>query len=111
MQQNKIRIYIHFVWGTWDRLPMIPDELERDLYRYIESVCQDDDCKALAVNGMTDQVHLLAALSNTISASDLMHHVKGGSSRFLSERLKSKRRFNGNEDMALTASVHGMLNE
>jgi putative transposase len=42
----------------------------------------------LAIGGMPDHIHLLVLLANTISMTDFMHHVKGGSSRFISEKLK-----------------------
>ena len=61
--------------------------VERDLYKYIEAVCDDDHCKVLALGGMPDHVHLLVLLSNTVTIADLMRHVKGGSSRFVPKRL------------------------
>lgn len=88
MRRNKLSVFVHFVWATWDRLPLVTEEIKRDLYRYISTVCQDDKCEALAIGGMPDHVHLFVALSSTITLADLMRHVKGGSSRFVSERLK-----------------------
>src|SRR5438105_7646781 len=87
MRKNKIRVYVHFVWATWDRLPIIRPEFERELYRYISTVCRDDKCDVLALNGMEDHVHLLVSLAPTISMAGLMKDVKGGSSRFVSEEL------------------------
>ena len=87
MKKNKIRAYMHLVWATWDRLPLIKPEMERRIHRYISDVCADDRCDVLAVGGMEDHVHLLVNLSPTISMADLMKHVKGGSLRFVSEDL------------------------
>jgi REP element-mobilizing transposase RayT len=86
MKRRKLRVYVHFVWATWDRLPLIEEELERDLYRYIAAVCREKGCEALALGGMPDHLHLLVQLSNTVSLSELMQHVKGGSSRLLTEK-------------------------
>src|SRR5436190_17106451 len=85
-RRNKIRVLIHFVWATHERLPLITPEIERDVYRYMEKVCQDERCEVLAIGGMPDHVHLLAAISNTVSLSALMQNVKGGSSRFISHK-------------------------
>jgi len=85
--KNKLRVYVHFVWTTWDRLPIIRPEFERKLYRYISTVCADDKCDVLALNGMEDHSHLFVSLAPTISMADLMKHVKGGSSRFVSTEL------------------------
>jgi REP element-mobilizing transposase RayT len=88
MRRNKLEVYIHFVWATWDRQPLITDDIERDLYRYISSACQDDKCDVIAIGGMPDHVHLLVKFPNTITMADLMHDVKGGSSRHVSQKLK-----------------------
>ena len=87
MRQNKIRLYAHFVWSTWNRQPLITEAIESDLYRFIQGICLDHRCAVLAIGGMPDHVHLLVALSNTITVADLMEFVKGGFSRFVTERL------------------------
>ncbi len=88
MLKNKLCVAVHFVWATWDRQPLITADIRRDLYRYMETVCRDDRCEVLAVGGTADHVHLLALLSNTITLADLMKHVKGGSSRFVTKHRK-----------------------
>jgi REP element-mobilizing transposase RayT len=87
MRKNKLCVYVHFVWATWDRFPWITEEIERDLYRYISCVCEDDGCEVLAVGGMPDHVHLLVSLPNTLTLANFMQHVKGGSSRFITQKL------------------------
>jgi REP element-mobilizing transposase RayT len=88
MRRNKIQVYLHFVWATWDRLPLITEEIERDLYRCIESICQECDCAVLAIGGMPDHLHLLITFPNTLTFSGLMKQVKGGSSRRMTEEIK-----------------------
>jgi REP element-mobilizing transposase RayT len=85
---NAIRVPIHFVWATHERLPLIPQSLERRLWRYIEAVCREVRCEVLAVGGMEDHIHLLANLPATVTMADLMKRVKGGSSGFVSEELR-----------------------
>lgn len=89
-RRNKLRVPLHFVWATHKRLPLLTEDIERDVYRYIEKVCRDDRCDVLAIGGMPDHVHLLVLLANTMSMADFMHHVKGGSSRFISTKLKTE---------------------
>ena len=61
--------------------------MEHRIYRYISDVCLDDKCDVLSIGGIEDHLHLLVNLAPTISMADLMKHVKGGSSRFVSEEL------------------------
>ena len=79
---------LHLVWRTWDRLPLIAPEIEREIFRYIETTCIDNKCRVLAINGMPDHVHLFVKFPSTITIADLVRCVKGGSSRFVSETLK-----------------------
>jgi putative transposase len=86
--KNKLCVAVHFVWATWDRQPLITEDIERELWRYIGAVCADDKCEILAIGGMPDHVHLLVLLSNTVTMADLMKCVKGGSSAFVSDKLR-----------------------
>jgi len=85
---NKLRVFVHFVWATWDRQELITEEVERPLHRCIEAICEKCGCPVLAINGMCDHVHVLVKLTNTITMADLMEKVKGGSSRFVTDDLK-----------------------
>ena len=87
MLKNKLSVAVHFVWATWDRQELITEAIERRLYKDMEAVCDDDHCRVLALGGMPNHVHLLVLLSNTVTMADFMRHVKGGSSRFVSEVL------------------------
>jgi putative transposase len=87
LRQNKLSVFLHLVWSTWDRLPLISETIERDLYRYIENTCRQHGCSVLAIGGTVDHVHLLVSYANTITIGDLMEYVKGGSSRFVTEKL------------------------
>ena len=88
MYRNKLNGYLHFVWATHDRLPLVTEEIEREVHRYIEKVSQDDGCIVLAVGGMPDHIHLFVRMSNSVSFAQLMQHTKGGSSRLISKTLK-----------------------
>ena len=86
--RNLVQVCVHFVWATWDRVPLVTEDIEREIYRYIQQVCADDNCRVLAIGGMPDHVHLLLALGSTVSIAELMQHVKGGSSRLVSQTLR-----------------------
>ena len=76
MRRNKLDVCLHFVWATWDRLPLITEGIQRDLYRYIETVCHDDKCEALAIGGIENHVHLLVLFSNTVTLAAFMNHQR-----------------------------------
>lgn len=88
MRHNKLALYIHLVWTTWDRLPLIGSEIERRLHRHLESEAQRLGCKVLALNGMEDHVHLFLELPTTLSIAELVKNLKGLSSHFVNETLQ-----------------------
>jgi putative transposase len=88
MRRNKLSLYLHLIWATWERLPIITPEIERRLFRNIESEAQKQGCIVLALNGMPDHVHLLVKIPSTITIADLVKQVKGVSSHFVNETLR-----------------------
>ena len=82
MLRSKAEIYMHFVWSTWGREPLVTDAIERRLYRCIAAEAVKKGCKILQLNGMPDHVHLVVKMPTTISVAELAKQVKGVSSTF-----------------------------
>jgi len=88
MRANKIELYVHLVWATWDRLPLISPDMERALFRCIADVAQSLGCRVLAINGMPDHVHVLLRIPSTLPVSKLVQQLKGVSSHFVNDQLQ-----------------------
>ncbi|MFQ5409975.1 MAG: IS200/IS605 family transposase [Anaerolineales bacterium] len=88
MRRNKLALYLHLVWATWDREPLITPEIERRLYRNIESEARNVGCTVLALNGMPDHMHLMVSFPTTNTIANLVKQVKGVSSHFVNETLQ-----------------------
>jgi len=93
MRRNKLALYLHLVWATWDRLPLIATDIERRLHRSLESETQKQNCTVLALNGTEDHIHLLVSFPTTITIADLIKQVKGVSSHFVNETLQPATQF------------------
>jgi REP element-mobilizing transposase RayT len=87
MQRDKIVVFVHLVWTTWDRLPLIALEQERALHDCLASIAQRHGCQIVAINGMPDHVHLLLTLPATVNLSYLVQQLKGVSSHFANDQL------------------------
>jgi REP element-mobilizing transposase RayT len=88
MRRSKLVLFVHLVWATWDRLPLITPQIERRLYRCVEAEAIRQGCTVLALNGAEDHLHVLVSLPSTISIADLVKQLKGVSSRFVNEVLQ-----------------------
>jgi len=56
------RIYIHLIWATWDRLDLIDDKLEPNLYNYIVKKYRQQNGFLLQIDGTPNHIHLLVKL-------------------------------------------------
>lgn len=61
-ERSHLALYLHLVWGTWDRLPLLNGEFARDVYRAIGAECASVGSELVAIGGVEDQVHLLPSL-------------------------------------------------
>ena len=74
-------IYLHVIWSTWDRLPLLSDGLIREIYACIRYECRQLNVDVIAIGGIEDHVHLLVRLPTTVAVADFVKQVKGVSSR------------------------------
>ncbi len=93
MRRNNLALFVHLVWATWDRLPLLTPELERPIYRCLASEVQGLKAEVVALNGMPDHVHLVIRLPATVTIADLVKQIKGASSRFVNETLQPQAHF------------------
>jgi REP element-mobilizing transposase RayT len=87
MPDNYINLYVHLIWATWDRLPMIVDRYEWEIQAEIKRAAACVGSDILAVGGMPDHIHVLTTLPATIALADLVKKIKGPSSHFANHAL------------------------
>ena len=83
-------IYLHLVWATRHREPLLTPQIERRIHRCIQSEAERLGVTVLAIGGLTDHVHFVVQIPANLSISDLMKQVKGVSSRFALSELVGK---------------------
>ncbi len=83
MPQSLTQIYVHIVFSTEYRRPMILPSIEDELYQYLTNQCNLAGCIALEVGGHKDHVHILCRLSKHISIPKLLEKIKGTSSKWI----------------------------
>ena len=81
MGQSLIKIYLHIIFSTKYRKPMITDDIENELYNYLGGICNNLDCQPIKVGGYINHIHILCRLSNNITIAKLLQEVKSNSSK------------------------------
>jgi len=88
-----IRIYIHYVFSTKHREPLITDELEKRLWPYMAGIARENNMELITVNGTEDHVHILLSLPSTITISQAIKLIKGGSSHWIHQTFPDLQNF------------------
>ncbi len=83
MGQSLVKNYIHLVFSTKNRLPIITNDIESELHAYLGGICNSLDCTPIKIGGVGDHVHILCLLSKKIALMKLLEEVKGHSSKWI----------------------------
>jgi len=87
MRNKRLALYLHLVWATWDRNPLILPQYEKAIYRCIVNQVIKQGCDVVAINGVSDHIHLLIKYSSTATIAKIVKQTKGVSSRFINKYL------------------------
>ena len=91
------QIHIQFVFAVKHRNGLINAAFKEELYKYIAGIIKFHNHKLLAINGMSDHLHILVGMRPTQSISDLMQDIKGSSSKWINEKKFLKVKFEWQE--------------
>jgi len=87
MRAPYTQLYLHLVWATWDRLPLITEAVQARIYAAIAEKCREFRCVPLAIGGRPDHVHLLIRFHTTTAIATLVKEVKGSSSHLVTHEI------------------------
>jgi putative transposase len=104
MRSPFTQLYLHFVWATWDRAPLLAEPVRGEVYDLIQHECMRLKADALAIGGIEDHVHLLVRVPATIAPSELVKQVKGSSAHALNHATGMHRIFRWQGGYACSAS-------
>ena len=83
MGQSLTKNYIHIVFSTKYRQPLIHEPYESELHAYIGGVCKKLECHPIKIGGYTDHIHILCMLSKKIPLMKLLEEIKSHSSKWM----------------------------
>lgn len=77
------QINYHFVWCPKFRRPVLAGDVGQRLEELLSELVQNLDGRIVAVEVQPDYVHLFAEFPPTLAPRQIMHRIKGASSRIL----------------------------
>jgi putative transposase len=97
MSNTYTQIHIQFVFAVKYRNGLIHSSFKQELYQYISGIIKANNHKLLAINGMSDHLHILVGMRPSQSVSDLIQNIKSNSSRWINEKKFLKVKFEWQE--------------
>ena len=82
------KLYYHFVWSTKNRLPLIDETIEPELYQVIAAKALDMGGFVHAIGGMEDHTHLAVSIPPKLAPAKFIGDVKGNSSHYINHVVK-----------------------
>ena len=101
------RMYVHLVWSTWDRAPLITPEIRARIYPMMQRHAVDLGAEVVAIGGIEDHVHVLARFPATLAIAELVRRMKGASSYLATQVMGQVFRWQGAYG-AFTVSQRGL---
>jgi putative transposase len=94
MSHSLSKIWIHSVFSTKDRAPLIGLGIEKKLYEHIKDELKNKfECKVRAINGMQEHIHILFLQNPNYSISEILKSIKGESSHWINFDNLTKNKF------------------
>ena len=104
-------LHYHVIFSTKHREPWIPRDQEERLWAYLAGIAQQHKLKPLLVGGIEDHINILLGMPPTITVSEALKSIKGGSSGWLKENLPDCRGFGWQDGYAAFAVRKSQLGE
>jgi putative transposase len=93
MSHSYNKIWIHAVYATKLRTPLIHQAVEDKIYNHKREQLIEAGCPVRIINGMPDHVHLLFLQNPKIAITDILKQVKGNTSHWVNEQNLIEEKF------------------
>jgi putative transposase len=88
MGQSLSSLYVHLIFSTKGREPLLPGVLRRQMHAYLAAVLNHHDSPAIRVGGTSDHVHALFRLSKNGALAVGVEEIQTSSSRWIKAQAR-----------------------
>jgi len=85
-QMAYLKIWIHVVWTTKNRKPMLTKAIRRKVFDHIRENAKEKSIYVDFINGYVDHVHALISLKADQTIAKIMQLIKGESSYWINKQ-------------------------
>jgi len=81
-----VKIWIHAVWGTKNREPILEKDPRKKLFTHIRENAKQKEIYIDFINGVEDHVHCLLTLNADLSIAKTMQLIKGEAAHWANQQ-------------------------
>ena len=93
MSHSYAKVWLHVVFSTKNRQPLINPDLEKKLFEFLNTESDKLECRLKAINGMPDHIHMLMRISPKIAIAEIIKQLKGASSYWVNHEDMTREKF------------------
>ncbi len=106
-----IKIWIHFVWGTKSRKPLISTKLKPILINHITENAKSKKIYIDSINGEKEHIHILMSLGASQSISKVANLLKGESSHWVNAQNIIRGKFDWQDEYFAVSVSESMVSK
>ena len=110
MANTFTQIYLQFVFAVQNRSSLISSKWKNELYKYITGIVQNNNHKLIAINGMSNHIHLFVGYKPHQSIPDLLQDIKGSSSKWINRKTFIQGKFAWQAGYGAFSYSHSQIN-
>lgn len=106
-----VKIWIHFVWGTKSREPLISKKLKPILIDHIKENANSKKIYIDSIDGGKEHIHILVSLGVSQSISKVANLLKDESSHWVNKQKMIKGKFDWQDEYFAVSVSESMVNK
>ena len=87
------RIWLHVVFATKYREPLISPNVEISIHNHIKEQLTETGCITRIINGMPDHIHILFLLNPQKNVAEVVKQVKGNTTHWINQQSLLPKKF------------------
>ena len=107
-----VKVYIHFVWSTKNRKPILDSpELRKKVWQHIIQNSKEKSIFIDFINGYSDHCHCLVSLGVDQTIQQIMQLIKGESSFWINKQQLTKQKFEWQDEYFAVSVSESMIDK
>jgi putative transposase len=109
MANTYTQIYLQLIFAVQDRISLIKESWEVELYKYITGIIQNNGHKLIAINGVPNHIHIFIGYKPHQLIPELLQDIKGFSSKWINKQGFVKAKFSWQESYGAFSYSHSHI--